>query len=93
MPANAEPPAIWTVDPSNNKIIGGHAVVLPGYDADGAIVISWGQLYKMTWQFFSTYVDEVYGIADTDWVASTGKTPAGMTVQDLEAQMQALKGA
>lgn len=93
MPANGDPPAVWTVDPNNSKIIGGHAVVLPGYDADGAIVISWGQLYKMTWQFFSTYVDEVYAIADSDWVASTGKTPAGMTVAQLEQQMQGLRGA
>jgi hypothetical protein len=92
MPPNADPPAVWTVDPSNSKIIGGHAVVLPGYDAQGAIVISWGQLYKMTWPFFSKFVDEVYGIADSEWVEAGGKTPAGMTVQQLEAQMQALKG-
>jgi hypothetical protein len=93
MPANADPPAIWTVDPANSKIIGGHAVALPGYDAQGAIVISWGQLYKMTWQFFSTFVDEVYAIADADWVAANGTSPAGMTIAQLEAQMQALKQA
>src|SRR5208283_288315 len=45
MPDNEPPPAVWTVDPSNNKSVGGHAVVLPGYTADYAIVISWGQLY------------------------------------------------
>jgi len=93
LPPNAEPPAVWTVDPKNSKIIGGHAVVLPGYDADGAIVISWGQIYKMTWQFFSKFVDEVYGIADAEWVAKTGKTPAGMSLAELEAQMQAFKRA
>ena len=92
MPQGGDPPSTWTVDPSNSKIIGGHAVVLPGYDAQGAIVVSWGQLYKMTWPFFSKFVDEVYGIADSTWVDAGGKTPGGMTLAQLEAQMQALKG-
>jgi hypothetical protein len=93
MPANAEPPAIWTVAPGKQQIIGGHAVVLAGYDANGARVISWGQYYKMTWDFFSTYVDEAYAIADQDWAEATGKTPLGMSLADLESQMQALKEA
>jgi hypothetical protein len=93
MPQGQEPPAVWTVDPSNSQIIGGHAVVLPGYDAEGAIVISWGQLYKMTWPFFAKFVDEVYAIADQSWIDAGGKTPAGMTLAELEQQMQGLKGA
>jgi len=93
MPPNAEPPAVWTVDPSNSKIIGGHAVVLAGYDANGARVISWGQYYTMTWDFFAKFVDEVYAIADQDWVEATGKTPGGISLAELEQQMQALKEA
>ncbi len=92
-PPNGETPAVWAVDPSHSKINGGHAVVLPGYDAEGAIVISWGQLYKMTWEFFSKFVDEVYGMADRDWMEKTGRTPACMSAAELEAQMEALKGA
>ena len=91
VPPGGDPPAVWSVDPSKPKIVGGHAVVLPGYDANGATVISWGQLYTMTWDFFTTYVDEVYAIADDAWVDKTGKTPAGMSLADLEAQMQALQ--
>ncbi|MGA8298865.1 MAG: hypothetical protein WCB53_02145 [Terriglobales bacterium] len=91
MPANANPPAVWDVAPGKPKIVGGHAVVLPGYDANGAIVISWGQRYKMTWNFFATYVDEVYAIADPDWVTATGKTPGGISLSELQQQMQALK--
>ena len=93
VPPNAEPPAVWTVDPSNPKIVGGHAVVLAGYDAKGARVISWGHYYTMTWDFFSTYVDEVYALADQDWIEATGKTPGGISLADLEQQMQALKEA
>jgi hypothetical protein len=81
------------VDPHNSKIIGGHAVVLAGYDAKGARVISWGQYYTMTWDFFAKFVDEVYAIADQDWVEATGKTPGGLSLADLEKQMQALETA
>jgi hypothetical protein len=66
-------------------------VVLPGYDQDTLDVISWGRFYKMTWTFFGKYVDEVYAIADPAWITSTGKPPGGLTLQELEIQMQALR--
>jgi hypothetical protein len=92
-PHNHDLPKIWDVDPSNRRIIGGHAVVLPGYDENTLDVISWGRFYKMTWTFFRKYVDEVYAIADRAWIAATGKTPAGLTLEELERQMQALREA
>jgi len=91
MPQGANPPAIWDVATGNPKIVGGHAVVLPGYAANGLRVISWGQYYTMTWNFFAKYVDEVYAIADPGWVASTGQTPGGLSLTELETQMQALQ--
>lgn len=88
------PPAVWDVSTSGDQSIeGGHAVVLAGYGLYGVKVISWGQIYTMTWAFFAQYCDEVYAIADPDWVASTGRTPGGLSLADLEAQMQALKDA
>jgi hypothetical protein len=36
-------------------------------------------------------VDEIYVIADSEWVEKTGKTPGGLTLDQLETQMQALK--
>jgi hypothetical protein len=91
MPPNAPPPAVWAVQSSNTNIVGGHAVVLAGYNAEGARLISWGQYYTMTWGFFAQYVDEVYAIADPNWVAKKGTTPGGFTLAQLEAQMNALK--
>jgi len=43
------------------------------------------------WAFFAKFVDEAYAIFDPDWIASTGKDPAGLTPQQLEQAMQALK--
>jgi hypothetical protein len=87
----AVPPAVWDVQSTDTQIVGGHAVVLAGYNADGAKVISWGQYYTMTWAFFSTYVDEVYAIANADWISAKGTSPGGLSLAELEVQMQALQ--
>lgn len=92
-PDNAPPPDIWDVQNTDTNIVGGHAVVLAGYDANGARVISWGQYYTMTWAFFAQYVDEVYAIADPDWIEAKGTTPGGLTLDELETQMQAISQA
>jgi hypothetical protein len=93
MPPNQNPLSVWDVDPkADNTIVGGHAVVLAGYDAAGARVISWGGYYTMTWAFFAKFVDEAYAIADPDWISVKKTTPGGLSLQQLEQAMQALKG-
>jgi hypothetical protein len=93
MPANGIPPKVWKTQASDTTIVGGHAVVLVGYDANAAILISWGSLYRMEWDFFSTYVDEVYAIADATWISAKKTTPGGLTLSELEVQMQALRAS
>jgi hypothetical protein len=93
MPSGGEPLSVWDVNPrADNTIIGGHAVVLAGYDGNGARVISWGQYYTMTWAFFDKFVDEAYAIADPEWMTTMKKTPGGLTLQELEQAMTALRG-
>lgn len=92
MPPNAPPPDLWDVQPNaDNTSIGGHAVVLAGYDANGLRVISWGQYYTMTWAFFAKFVDEAYAIADAGWIQTKGTTPGGLTMAQLQQAMQALE--
>jgi hypothetical protein len=94
MPPDEEPLKLWDVNPkADNTIVGGHAVVLTGYDANGARLISWGQYYTMTWAFFEKFVDEAYAIADAGWITKFNATPGGLTLQQLEQAMQALKGS
>ena len=91
VPQDAEPLAIWDVNTAaDNTIVGGHAVVLAGYDANGAKVISWGKYYTMTWAFFDKFVDEAYAITDPEWGKAKG-TPGGLTVDRLVQAMQPLK--
>ncbi|HEX3882942.1 MAG TPA: hypothetical protein VHW66_09810 [Stellaceae bacterium] len=91
IPSDAPSPDVWQVDPSNPSVIGGHAVVLAGYDASGAKAISWGRTYTMTWDFFGRYVDEVYAIADPTWIGAKGTSPGGLSLAELEQQMQGLR--
>jgi hypothetical protein len=92
-PPPAVPPDVWDVQNQDTQIVGGHAVVLAGYDGNGARVISWGQYYTMTWAFFAKYVDEVYAIADETWIDAKGTSPGGLSLAELETQMQALQEA
>jgi hypothetical protein len=90
------PPDVWDV-PAGVDVtdtVGGHCVILPGYNVAGTYpVISWGRKYGMTQAFFDAFVDEVYSFISQDWTDTTGITPIGMTVADWEAQMAALKMA
>lgn len=90
VPDDAPPPKVWDVRPEPAPIVGGHCVLLAGYDDQGARVISWGEYFTMTWAFFAQYADEAYAIADKVWVGAKGTTPGGLTLAELEAQMKAL---
>jgi hypothetical protein len=83
---------VWDLTPSGDQsIIGGHCVILVGYDAAGNyVVISWGNFYTMTPAFFEAFVDEAYGLIDGDFVKANGTTPAGLSIADWQAQMVAL---
>ena len=56
-------------------------------------MISWGNYYTMTWAFFEKFVDEAYALIDPEWIASTGKSPMGLNMQQIEQAMQSLKQA
>lgn len=83
------PGATWTLN-KDASVEGGHAVILVGYDADKLTVISWGSIYYMTWEFFQFWADEAYAIIDPNWVKD-GKTPLGLTPEQLQTMMAALK--
>jgi hypothetical protein len=94
VPSNLDPESsVWDYDPSATLTNEGHAVVLVGFEAGMFKLISWGRLYQMTEAFFSQYVDECYAIADPAFIESAGLTPAGLTLQELEEQMQAMRMA
>jgi hypothetical protein len=87
------PGSTWDVNNlADNTIVGGHCVIVAGYDSSGNMkLISWGAEYTMTAAFWSAYVDECYGLVNKDWITVTKKTPAGLTLEQLEALMNSMK--
>jgi len=88
------PGSIWDVDPTgDNSSIGGHCVAATGYQKNSNInFITWGSPdYQLTQAFWNANVDEAYALADTDWIAATGATPAGLTLAQLEALMASMQ--
>jgi hypothetical protein len=88
---NSTPPQVWDVVQGQTNIVGGHAVVLTGYDGTTFDLLSWGSKYKMTIRFFETFTDETYCLINKDFVAATGKIPLGLSLQMLDNQMDALR--
>lgn len=87
------PTAVWDLDPNGDQSNqGGHAVIIAGYDNIGLKVISWGQVYTMTWAFFERYVDEAYALIDDHWMDYNKRiTPLGMSLDQLSQAMSRIK--
>jgi hypothetical protein len=85
---------LWDVNPdANNTIVDGHAVILVGYNdaLNRFTAISWGRQYEMTYAFFLRFTDECYLLANSAWIETTGATPAGLSLPELEVLMGSLK--
>ena len=87
-----EAPVGSTWDVTDSPSEGGHCIIGAAYDADVILVVSWGTTWPVTWPAFSQVCDEAYLLADRTWIEATGKTPFGMSLADLDAAMQNLKG-
>jgi hypothetical protein len=74
-------------------IEGGHAIALVGYDDEFYYVMTWGQVQKMTYQFFAHYVEEGWIQLSRDLVnAVTNEAPAHRSLYDLGVQFSELTG-
>lgn len=76
-----------------SPIEGGHCVLVVGYDANYLYVVTWGAIQKMTYAFWTSYVDEAWAVISQDWVnAATGKDVEGVDLNAFGAQFTALTG-
>jgi hypothetical protein len=98
LPLSAQTQTVWTVPPGGAVgqgapgSWGGHAVPVVAYDQRGLTCITWGELKRMTWQFWNAYCDEAYGLLSPDWV-DAGKAPPGFNWQQLETDMGDIRQA
>lgn len=94
LPLTAQNQIVWrlAMDQAGNGAgsWGGHAVFAVGWDADGIIFWSWGQLMRMSWDFWADYVDEGYAFLDPAWVDGSKPAPSGFELAALKADLQAV---
>jgi len=73
--------------------LGGHAVVVVGYDAEGVWLVTWGSVITMTWAVFAKVVDEAWVGVLPEWINDTsGRTPLDVDLYGLGEVLAALTG-
>ena len=83
----------WDVTGNDGAIEGGHCIELVGYDPTYAYVVTWGAIQKMTWAFWTKYVDESWAAILPEWLNAQGTDPQGLDLAALGADLTALTGA
>ena len=79
MPISAQHQKVWdraSGPHGRPRSWGGHAVNVVGYDAAGLTVITWGALQRMTWAFWSEYVEEAWALLPADFQTLKGPLTA-----------------
>lgn len=69
---------------------GGHALCACAYDEYGITYLTWGKRQMATWDWFTTYADEVYAIVSADWVSGTKPAPNGFDLDTLLSDLAEL---
>ena len=85
----------WEVTNSeDDQPVGGHCIIHPGYGSEGGDYVTWAkwdQKASSAWE--TAFIDEEYCIITEDWLdAVTQKTPGGLDLATLQADLAALKG-
>ena len=70
---------------------GGHAVAAIGYDKDILLIISWGRVIEVTWEFYEKYNDESYTMLSSDWVNNEISSPSGFALTRMKEIIRNVK--
>jgi hypothetical protein len=76
----------WKSIPNDKPSGEGHCVTVLGYGRSGLAVVSWGKIYRTSWNFWLQWVDEAYCCISKDWLRMSGIAPA--TGLDLDGLIQ-----
>lgn len=72
---------------------GGHMTDAGQYGTDaqgnsGIQIVTWGELYDVTWAFVAQYCEAIYAIVTEDWIEANGQSPSGFDINALLADQK-----
>jgi hypothetical protein len=79
----------WTVV-NGSPIDGGHCIVAVGYNAQGVLCVTWGEIVVVTWPFVKHYCDEAWAILTRE-IVEHGADTFGINTAKLHADLDALR--
>jgi hypothetical protein len=89
--AQFEAGAPWDVSSRDDgTVLGGHAVPIVDFDANGGNCVTWGRLQPFTWAWFSARCDEVHAPLFLKWISDMGISPSGFNLAQLESDVRAV---
>jgi hypothetical protein len=71
---------------------GGHAVPVVDFDRFGLVCVTWGQLQRMTWNFWRAYCDEAYCLISQDFF-SGNLSASGFNLQAMTDDLRQIGAA
>ena len=95
LPLTAQTQDVWSVvaGPEGQPgSWGGHCFPYGQYDSARTGLVTWGEKKYSTWAWNLKYVDELYALISPDWLDGTGKTPEGLDIVQLQADLDAVTG-
>jgi hypothetical protein len=83
-------PEVWTYDANNCSVEGEHGVWVTGYTASGQRpFITWGQRCVLDPDYWTNAVvdggGQCYAVIDEGWIGYSGRSPAGLSLAQLQA--------
>ena len=97
LPIAAQNMTAWDIPPGQQLVgdwepgsWGGHMVEAPKYDEQGVWVVTWGALKFVSWAFLAAYCDESFALISMDMLNGTQRSPLGLDIKTLGADLQAL---
>lgn len=78
--------------PFSGNLLGGHGIPILGYGSEGETCITWGARQQMDLTAPSLF-DEMYCVVTNDFMDAAGKSPSGLNINALWADLKAQANA